>query len=105
MELKRDDTITLSQKRAWIYALESGEYKQTTGMMHNQRRTRHCCLGVLCNINAKRQRKGWEDDTYEFCTTLLGQEGESHCIRANDAYKLNFDDIALTLRGFWKIWD
>lgn len=34
--------------KAWIQALRSGEYTQTTGVLSNQ--DRHCCLGVACDL-------------------------------------------------------
>ena len=35
----------------WIEALESGEYKQTTGALQNNKG--FCCLGVLCDLAVK----------------------------------------------------
>lgn len=32
----------------WVKALRSGEYKQTTGALHNQ--DGFCCLGVACEL-------------------------------------------------------
>jgi len=38
-------------KKAWIEALRSGEYKQTTGRL--RRGDSYCCLGVLCDLYIK----------------------------------------------------
>lgn len=37
-------------KAKWIAALESGEYKQTEGILHNTRNGGYCCLGVACVV-------------------------------------------------------
>jgi hypothetical protein len=34
-------------KQRWIEALESGEYRQTSGHLHDEEGG-YCCLGVLC---------------------------------------------------------
>lgn len=39
-------------KYRWTEALRSGDYKQTTGELHQQNKG-FCCLGVLCEIAAK----------------------------------------------------
>lgn len=41
--------------RKWVKALRSGKYKQTTGVLKNE--LGYCCLGVLCDIKAKEQKK------------------------------------------------
>ena len=37
----------------WVAALRSGDYKQHQGGLANDKRTRHCCLGVLCELAIK----------------------------------------------------
>ena len=37
----------------WVAALRSGEYKQREGGLANEKRTKHCCLGVLCELAIK----------------------------------------------------
>ena len=37
--------------KLWTSALRSGEYKQTSGCLHNG--DGYCCLGVLCDIASK----------------------------------------------------
>lgn len=48
----------------WLEALESGEYKQTVGTLHNKTDGGFCCLGVaakvVCNLNP--QIFGVEED-------------------------------------------
>ena len=34
----------------WAAALRSGEYKQGKHRLVNAERTKHCCLGVLCEV-------------------------------------------------------
>ena len=34
----------------WVAALRSGDYTQHRGSLTNPPRTRHCCLGVLCEV-------------------------------------------------------
>lgn len=34
----------------WVRALRSGEYKQTTRVLHNIQENAFCCLGVLCEL-------------------------------------------------------
>ena len=34
----------------WMEALRSGEYEQLKGGLANEKRTAHCCLGVLCEL-------------------------------------------------------
>jgi hypothetical protein len=39
-------------KDKWVAALRSGTYEQTTGRLRRDDpdRSRHCCLGVLCEV-------------------------------------------------------
>lgn len=51
-------------KQPWIDALESGEYQQTRGVLHNG--VGYCCLGVLCRVaGATFQLTNNEADIYE----------------------------------------
>ena len=34
----------------WVAALRSGEYKQGKDVLADTHRTKHCCLGVLCEV-------------------------------------------------------
>ena len=37
----------------WAAALRSGDYKQHRGGLANEKRAKHCCLGVLCEVAIK----------------------------------------------------
>jgi hypothetical protein len=37
-------------KAKWVAALRSGEFEQNKGALTNADRTKHCCLGVLCEL-------------------------------------------------------
>lgn len=51
----------------WTKELESGRYRQTTGVLKKPRSAKaygHCCLGVLCDIYARETGKGnWETES------------------------------------------
>lgn len=38
---------------AWVENLTSGEYEQTTNVLHNETVGGFCCLGVLCDMAVK----------------------------------------------------
>ncbi len=38
--------LTIEEKRLWVEALRSGEYKQTKGTLHNLDDGGFCCLGL-----------------------------------------------------------
>jgi hypothetical protein len=42
-------------KNLWVTALRSGEYSQTKDKLKTE--SGHCCLGVLCELYAKTQKK------------------------------------------------
>lgn len=50
-------------KKLWIKALMSGDYQQGVGSLRND--GEFCCLGVLCDLHAKRFKAGWERDEVE----------------------------------------
>lgn len=43
--------LTAIQRR-WVRALDSGNYKQTRGKLHDNQDNSFCCLGVLCELAA-----------------------------------------------------
>lgn len=45
-------------------ALRSGEYKQTGGVLRDERG--FCCLGVLCELYAKENNLKWEEDIFSY---------------------------------------
>jgi len=50
--------LTRDEKKDWLEALRSGEYKQGKGKLRRtvKGEVRHCCLGVLCDL---RDPEGW----------------------------------------------
>jgi hypothetical protein len=38
------------KQKAWVDALRSGEWKQTTGVLQAPRQESYCCLGVACKV-------------------------------------------------------
>jgi hypothetical protein len=38
------------RQERWVRALESGQYKQATSVLHNEENQSFCCLGVACDI-------------------------------------------------------
>ncbi len=44
-------------KKQWVKALKSGKYKQGKGSLRGERD--FCCLGVLCDIYIKENKKRW----------------------------------------------
>lgn len=54
-----------SVKNLWVKALKSGKYKQTTGTLKDN--YGFCCLGVLCDVYAKtNKKKVWSDGDFGF---------------------------------------
>lgn len=55
-------------KAMWCEALRSGKYKQANGRL--RKGDKFCCLGVLCDIYKKRQKRGrWRDGLFSVGTT------------------------------------
>ena len=49
--------------KMWVDALESGNYKQ--GRKRLRKRDSFCCLGVLCDLYIKHEKKGsWGDNEF-----------------------------------------
>jgi hypothetical protein len=59
MGFKRIDTPPMNPevKQEWIAALRSGEYKQGSEFL--RRGDEFCCLGVLCDLHAKKTSTQW----------------------------------------------
>jgi hypothetical protein len=57
-------------KQLWVEALRSGEYKQSTGFLHNHADGSYCALGVLCEIARQEgiinRQDDLSDDNYSF---------------------------------------
>lgn len=69
----------------WPNALESGQYKQGTGILYEENTGKYCCLGVACDLLSKMNllpKKQWLGNTWlpERALKLLG-------IREDGGYK------------------
>lgn len=84
-------------KRRWVKALRSGEFKQEREQLVSTSGKRHCCLGVLCVIQAKPGYEMWWPSAgtppHEFRAGLTDDDMEI-LIDANDEARWTFDDIA-----------
>lgn len=49
-------------KKKWLKALRSGKYKQTEDKLKDKKG--FCCLGVLCDIHRKENKKRWLHNSY-----------------------------------------
>lgn len=115
-------TVNKTLQRDWIHALESGKYKQGQNCLRDQN-NKFCCLGVLCDIVAPERwsmskiYKDYIHDAGGFGPSaeirkLAGLiENNVDCalvsplMEMNDEHKDSFEDIALTLRLLFDIWD
>lgn len=57
-------------KKAWVAALCSGEYRQTTGTLANC--LGHCCLGVLTEVLNKQFPEVYVESRTQFGKTTAG---------------------------------
>jgi len=55
-------------KQEWIQALNSGEYDQTTQVLHDK--AGFCCLGVLTDLYAKKKDVEWKYSSKTQCFSL-----------------------------------
>lgn len=55
-------------KKRWTDALRSGNYQQTTGVLHRFKddNVGYCCLGVLCDLAAQEGVVNERQDGYEY---------------------------------------
>ena len=86
-----DPGIDPELKQRWLEALTSGEYLHSTGELHNDTLTRHCCLGVLCLID---NRFVGDPDTNELtdeeCWILgISTDTRGNLVTANDDHTLH----------------
>lgn len=115
----------LDNRAAWLKALRSGEYKQTTGVL--QREKSYCCLGVAATIADIPKRASTEAEyvnyTFPSGTYQSGPELVWFCERfgikmtnsttdllsviynANDRARLDFDQIASFMEHLFQIID
>lgn len=113
--------------RKWAKALESGEYKKTTGML--RRDGGWCCLGVLCNLHAQEhpeiaatqktkgkylgERASAPDEVCDWAgishsqgrleeKIIIDNSPYKYLAEINDATKLTFPEIAKIIRKHYK---
>ena len=90
-------------KDKWIKALESGEYRQTSGYLTEK--GCYCALGVLCDIYEKETGEkvlieGSSATPYEITKwAKLDSELEEYVISLNDISEFNFNEIADYLKS------
>ena len=66
-----------ANRKAWVIGLRSGEYKQARSQLNNHRG--HCCLGVACEVMAKRGVKvGRTPEGYVTGEFILNNEESGH---------------------------
>jgi hypothetical protein len=49
-------------KSLWVSALRSGKYKRCTAQLKKD--DGFCCLGVLCDLHARRFKNTWDGEQY-----------------------------------------
>ena len=76
----------------WADALESGKYKQCTGLLRQG--DQFCCLGVLSEIICCPNYP----DTVNYPVDVLTQEDIDHFIELNDIDKKSFKQLAEIVR-------
>ena len=106
----------------WVAALRSGEYEQTQAVLANRERTKHCCLGVLCELAIEDGVEmevdaalgstyfdGWASTLpvsvmhWAGVVTNVGEfnDGSEHLASANDV-GATFDILADTIERRWE---
>lgn len=71
-------------KKLWVDALRSGKYEQGQELLKTQE-GKYCCLGVLCDIYAKTQKKkGFQKDQNGF---YYFQTGETEALLPQNVMK------------------
>ena len=115
---KRMDKITENRKK-WLDALRSGEYRQGTTRLKTKYTDQFCCLGVLCDLYIKENEQNirWEDDhilvdgedyTYTCYPPLVVEEwvGLKGYLGNSVANKndggMSFEEIAKVLEESWQ---
>lgn len=91
-----------SLRDAWVKALRSGQFKQTTGRL--VKHEGYCCLGVLCEVSGVVYDKSAHDldgAVVSLYNAGFGDLGDNDCgtkqerlISMNDDEKLGFPEIA-----------
>lgn len=100
-------------KEKWIKALRSGEYNQIDGRLASEDGSKHCCLGVLCELGAKEKicKKvinnseiiGYDDESHELPLSIqnwAGIKSENPDICIDVENDLNKEDSEKVLTYF-----
>lgn len=61
--------MDIELKSKWVDALRSGNFKQGAGYLEHD--GKHCCLGVLCEIQDPEWKGLWEDGDDDLYTEKL----------------------------------
>ena len=94
-------------KKEWIRRLESGNYRQTRGVLlkHKTNRAHYCCLGVLATCMPKasmtyRQMRAKENLFNAVAQTEVDitDRQQDHLVAMNDDYYKSFKEIAQYIR-------
>lgn len=113
-------------KTKWIEALKSGDYKQGVHALktNSEGEVKYCCLGVLCDLYAKENKKRWGKPSNLYPTFMkqvsvlpkevmewAGLEEESGTFRykrrpnslmnLNDRERFSFKDIAKIIERYF----
>lgn len=103
----------------WVAALRSGEYKQGRGTLRKElslgTTTRHCCLGVLCEVVDPENVLHWHNhnELTRSIKALTGMrredgalttrlEGHDTLVDVNDILELPFPQIADYIEAHWE---
>lgn len=80
----------------WTKALRSGKYKQGKEFLKLEYKgvTRHCCLGVLCELYNKEMKKNKKSCAKEKAVDLKDQRG---VVPKNTEFFFKFDNVAQIL--------
>lgn len=104
--------MNTEMKSEWLAALRSGDYEQARGKLKNFDSTEFCCLGVLCDLVAKKGDGEWDstnayikfqyEDTASDTVLPIALQRElgipadiqRELVDMNDDLRFSFDQIA-----------
>lgn len=105
--------LTREQRDKWANALESGEFPQCQGVLHNE--VGYCCIGVFSivvlgyssiDISVYSSMPHKQTQTYGIIQEMLNIENEPSSknaihkfIRMNDGKNMSFKEIAVEVRS------
>jgi hypothetical protein len=99
--MMKDVELNEDFKKRWIAALRTGDYKQGSSMLFNEKNNRYCCLGVACIIEGLSPNilmgRGYPNElSTDVKTDNLRELGpvEGELAELNDHDGLSFSQIA-----------